>query len=502
MEQAGKIWSVHVDQVDDQLSCGEVQPESEPRSTPLISSYEHQHSGALHLEDFLPKHDQVSAINGSFQQLLQKSHTDSSTEWRLPDRLIDLSHLSPRLNSPSRVKSRDASADEPREPPQATPWASPSSEPLKAPTCGMCQNLQQQLLAGSAQSARQHTQRQVAMSNNRQVQEQHEAAQEKLEALRRIQAELADTHQVAEHNIQDICQSRQPTDAKWREEAGAWQNAYDTAKASASLAQQQCSVSELAISRLNDQVRALQLSLDDVQSELEDARASCGATEKRVIIDKTKLDEELAEARVRCIAEEAFAEAARSEAITAETRLSASCHRFSTDAVCRGTTSNGVLEVYFRQHNEGVDTVLAQHRTKADAEEQRCIEMQSEVSAWHQRVTSGRVALGRLQELSREASLQLELKCPPRKGSTTDRSCSPLASSAESAAVMELRARLAGWETKLQDLENENRQMRQLQQFDSERHAAKVERLRLKVERYKFGHADLQRLYLERKENL
>lgn len=328
------------------------------------------------------------------------------------------------------------------------------------------------------------------MRNNRQVQEQHEAAQEKLEALRRIQAELADTHQVAEHNIQDICQSRQPTDAKWREEAGAWQNAYDTAKASASLAQQQCSASELAISRLNDQVRALQLSLDDVQSDLEDARASCGATEKRVIIDKTKLDEELAEARVRCIAEEASAEAARSEAITAETRLSASCHRFSTDAMCRGTTSNGV------------DTVLAQHRTKADAEEQRCTEMQSEVSAWHQRVTSGRVALGRLQELSREASLQLELKCPPRKGSTTDRSCSPLANSAESAAVMELRARLAGWETKLQDLENENRQMRQLQQLDSERHAAKVERLRLKVERYKFGHADLQRLYLERKENL
>lgn len=329
------------------------------------------------------------------------------------------------------------------------------------------------------------------MKASRHVHELRESAEETLLSLQRVQTDLADKFQAAELEIDEVRQHRAPTDAQWREEAGAWQSAYDTAKASAGQAHQQYASIEHAVVVLDTQVRDLRRSLEESQWDLDDARAACGASEKRVSSDADRLAEAVALARTMASAEQTAAEAAHAEAVTAQARLDASCDRVAKEPARAGRVEAGTAAA----------RLLASNRAQADAEEKRCMELESEVADRHQRVTAGRAALGRLRVLRQEASGRLETKVVHPKPSRVDASCSPLPPRGETAAEMELRARLRDWETKLRDLEDDRQQLRRLQQLDVERHAAKTERLRLKAERYRTGHADLRRLYNEQQEN-
>lgn len=323
------------------------------------------------------------------------------------------------------------------------------------------------------------------MKAGRHVHELRAGLEEELAKLHRTEVELANNFQTTELELEKLCRLREPTEAKWREEASAWQSAYDTAKMSAGRAQQQHDAVEQAATVLEAQVGELRRSLDEAQWDLEDAWAACSSTEKRALSDAGRVEEEVLLARTAFVAEQAAAEAARSAAATAHVRLAASCDRLTNAFGSEGSSAPS----------------LGAHRAKADAEEQRCMELEAEVSDWHRRVSTARAAYGRLRELHDQTRSQLEAR--GATPSAVDRGSSPVpvARDADSAAEMELRARLHSWEARLRGLESENHQLRCLQQLDMERHAAKTERLRLKAERYRVGHADLQRLYLQQQDH-
>lgn len=312
------------------------------------------------------------------------------------------------------------------------------------------------------------------MKASRHVHELHEGAEEELTALRRTQAGLSDRLQATELEMEELRRHRAPTEAQWREEAGAWQGAYDAAKASAGRVQQQYIARERDVVALDTQVREARKSLNELEWDLEDARAAYGATQDRVLGDTRRLEEEVVQARARSAAQRVAAEAERSESAAAERLAGAS----------EAHVQSAVLD--------------------ADAAEHRCMQLETELSDWHQRVAAGRAALGRLRELHQEARLRLDAASTTNEtavAETVDRACSPAAGSRESVAEMELRTRLHKWETQLRALEGENQQLRRMKQLDTERLAAKTERLRLKAERYRNGHADLRRLYFEQQEN-
>lgn len=492
-----KVYDSDGDQVADNLDTTELQPESEP------SGFLHQTIGALRLEDFLPKfEDAVKPLEHS--RAWNAANNMPPLQLPARDRQMLPSSLA---NCSSCRASVQTVSDEPRAPPQATPWSTkyvgpPASSMIEAHTlpstsstesmasrcfprssCGSCQKLQQQLMACSAKSARILTERHEAMKASRHLHERHATLEEELVSLHQTQVELADKFQTSEMELEDLCRLRAPTETKWREEASAWQCAYDAAKMSGGPVQKKHEVLEQAAALMETQVRELRRSLDEAQWDLEDARAACSSTQTRALSDAGGLQEEVMQARTVLVAEQAAAEAARAEATTAEVRLAASRSR------CTG--SSGSTGSYASS--------FAMHQAKADAEEHRCMELQAEVSDWHQRVSTGRAAFGRLREIHDQARSRLEAR--GAKPSVIDRGCSPLAREGQSAAEMELRTRLQSWETQLRELESQNQQLKRLQQLDKERHASKTERLRLKAERYRAGHMDLQRLYLEQREN-
>jgi len=513
------------DQAVENLCSTESQPESEP------SGFLNRTGSPLKLEDFLPKPDHatkavehsqawLSSVSIPRLELPSRLHEDplawqlrpSSSRHSLDACGGEVSQSPSMAAGSSCVPSCQISLEEPRMPPQATPWSSEHLEPPVLPAtepaepgqtaathalqttssstatatrtspmlhCSSCQKSQQQLLACSTQSAQLHTERHEAMKAGLRERQLHADLEEELVNLHRTQAELADNFQATELELEELRRLRVPTEAKWREEAGAWQGAYDAAKASAGQAQQEHSDFEHSASILETKVWELQRSLDETQWDLEDARAACNATENRSFSDAGRVEEEVGEARAVFLAEQAAAEAARAKAATAEVRLAASSNRLHGASRSTGSSAGS----------------LAMHRARADEEERRCMELEAEVSDWHQRVSSGRAAFGRLRNLHNQARSQLEAR--GAKPSTVDRGCSPLARHTESAAEMELRGRLHSWEARLCGLQNENQQLKSLHRLDTERHAAKTERLRLKAERYRAGHADLRRLYVE-----
>lgn len=516
---------LNVDQVKENLCGAEPQPESEP------SGFLNQTGSPLKLEDFLPQPDHAtipvtypqawqSSVSGALFKPASRSAADLLARQLRPScprlSLGTVSQLSAMAVGSSRAASCQTSVEEPRMPPQATPWSSEHLEP-PVPTateiakpgqsvatsvlqtmssnavsasqlspslhCSSCRALQQQLLACSTKSGRIHTEKQKAMKVGLSVHKLHADLDEELAKLQHMQTELAANLQATELELEELCRLRGPTEAKWREEAGAWQAAYDATKASAGRAQHDHSNSEQEASVLETKVWELQRSLDEVQWDLEDARAACSATEKRAFSDARRVEEEVMEARTVLLAEQAKAEAARAEAATAEVRLAASCNRLRGATGSTGSCAGS----------------LAMHCARADREEQKCTELEAEVSDWHQRVTAGHAAFARLRKLHNQARSQLEARSA--KPSTADRGCSAIARQDESAAETELQRRLQSWEGRLRGLENENHQLKSLHRLDMERHAAKTERLRLKAERYRAGHADLQRLYVEQHES-
>jgi len=313
------------------------------------------------------------------------------------------------------------------------------------------------------------------MKASRHAHELHEGAEEELATLRRTQAGLSDRLQATQLEMEELRRQRAPTEARWREEAGAWQGAYDAAKASASRVQQQYVASEQDVAALDTQVGEARSSLNELEWDLEDARAAYGATEDRVLSDTRRLEEEVVQARARSVAQQMAAEAEQAETAGVAGRLAGASEAHAQSAML-----------------------------EADAGEQRCTQLETELSDWHHRVAAGRAALGRLRELHQEARLRLDAASTTNKTrvvSTVDRACSPAEGSGDSVAEMELRARLHKWETQLQAVAGENQQLRRMKQLDTERLGAKTERLRLKAERYRNGHADLRRLYFEQQEN-
>merc|ERR1712224_463898 len=124
-------------------------------------------------------------------------------------------------------------------------------------------------------------------------------------------------------------------------------------------------------------------------------------------------------------------------------------------------------------------------------------ELQSEVSEFHQRIEAGRVALLRLQELRKEAKMRLDAQENRQRTPRISRGCSPCLQHEDLANEATVRKQLEDSRGRLHALESENEQLRRMHQLEMEKHAAKIERLRLKAERYRAGFLDLQRLYRE-----
>mmetsp|Transcript_32315 Transcript_32315/g.57178 ORF Transcript_32315/g.57178 Transcript_32315/m.57178 type:complete len:687 (+) Transcript_32315:36-2096(+) len=348
--------------------------------------------------------------------------------------------------------------------------------------CAGCRDLQRQLMDLSVCSAKSHTERHEAMKAARHIHEARAGAEAEAAALACAQAELADRLQVAEQALEELELRQADTEKLWREEASSWQSAQEEAKIAAGRAQSVAVDAEESAMATEAEVQCLRQTLQKSLLELEDVRTACGATERRVAGDSVFLEEEVSRAKAASTSAQRAAESARARATSVEAQL----------AAAEAQKANAVPSRLF-------------------AERKRCKDLEVELTEWQQRVEAGRAALKRLCSLREEATLRLETSTADAKSNavacrdeqtsqtTEDSIRSPQSSGDQAAAARALRLQLREREYQVGELETEHLQLRRLQQLDAERHAAKTERLREKAERYRAGHADLQRLYLARR---
>lgn len=325
------------------------------------------------------------------------------------------------------------------------------------------------------------------MKASRCAQEAHETVEEELGHLHRAQLGWLEKLQTVESELEELRANHEPSEAKWREEARAWQDAYDASKLAAGRELQRCVVAEEAFLALDKEVRGLRQSLEEARWDLEDAQAACTATESRASSDRQRAEEEVEQARRDADLEEAAAVAARALAEESQARFTES---FGLSMRRAAWSQDSRLA-------DGRSLVLAEEKAQADAEEQRAINLQNEINEWNQRIEAGRMALVRLQELRKEAAIRLDTQGGKKRATCVSRASSPCFQHEDSAEESALRKRLDESKVHLRALQNETEDLRRLHDLEMEKYAAKIERLRLKAERYRSGFMDLQRLYSE-----